>query len=322
MNRSPAKDRSPLRRALPLSLAALGSALVLTAGLAAPASAAAPAPAASAPGAAAARGGTDYVALGDSLASGPGIPDQVDANCARSDRNYPSLVAGRRGVRLTDVSCSGASTDEMTGPQNTAAPQFDALGRGTDLVTLSIGVNDIGVDGAGFTSIITTCARLTATDPAGSPCRDYFGASGSDQLRRNIDAAAPKVAATLAGIHRRAPHAEVLVVGYPSLVPDDGSACTSASVPFAAGDFSYLRDSEKSLNRMLARQAAKAGARYVDTYTPTVGHDMCSPVSTRWIEPVVPAAPTTAPAHPNALGHRAMADAVLRAARTCLHAGH
>lgn len=30
-----------------------------------------------------------YVALGDSYTSGPLIPDQVDANCARSNRNYP-----------------------------------------------------------------------------------------------------------------------------------------------------------------------------------------------------------------------------------------
>ncbi|MGW3466325.1 SGNH/GDSL hydrolase family protein, partial [Streptomyces olivaceoviridis] len=39
-----------------------------------------------------------YVALGDSYTSGPGIPRQVDAACARSDHNYPSLVAARRQV--------------------------------------------------------------------------------------------------------------------------------------------------------------------------------------------------------------------------------
>jgi len=41
---------------------------------------------------AAARSGP-YVALGDSYTSGPFIPTQVDLNCVRSNRNYPSLTA-------------------------------------------------------------------------------------------------------------------------------------------------------------------------------------------------------------------------------------
>lgn len=69
-----------------------------------------------------------YVALGDSYTSGPLIPDQVDANCARSNRNYPSLVAGRlRGTTLTDVSCGGATTAEMWKAQGGNPPQLDAL---------------------------------------------------------------------------------------------------------------------------------------------------------------------------------------------------
>lgn len=251
-------------------------------------------------------GGRDHVALGDSYASGPLIPDQVDAACLRSSHNYPSLVAARTHARLTDVSCSGATTAEMTAPQGSAPAQLDALGRGTDLVTLSIGGNDIG-----FSSVIATCAGVTASDPAGAPCRAHFTAGGHDQLAERVARTAPKVAEVIRGIHRRSPHARVVVVGYPDLFPDDGSACTSPSTPFAAGDFSYLRDTEKTLNAMLATQARKAGARYADTYTPTVGHDMCAPAGTRWIESLAPASPA-APAHPNARGEEAMAGAVLR----------
>ncbi|QIQ03198.1 SGNH/GDSL hydrolase family protein [Streptomyces liangshanensis] len=293
--------RLPARRTLALAAAALSGALAVTTAAVAPALATTPHPARH----------LDYVALGDSLASGPGVPDQVDANCLRSDHNYPSLIAkALRGTRLTDVSCSGASTAQMTAPQGTAGPQFDALNRGTDLVTITIGVNNVGVDGAGFTSIIGTCAKLGATDPAGSPCKDFFHKDGFDQLRKNIDDTAPKIAATLAGIHQRAPHAKVLVVGYPDLFPDDGSSCTSAEVPFAKGDFTFLRDANRSLNAMLAHQAGRGGARYVDTYRPTIGHDMCKPAGVRWIEPVVPPTPA-APAHPNARGQQALADAVL-----------
>ena len=56
--------------------------------------------------------------------------------------------------------------------------------------------------------------------------------------------------------------------------------------------------------------AAWNGARYADTYGPTVGHDMCKAPADRWIEPLQPTSPA-APAHPNAKGEAAMARAVL-----------
>ncbi|MFF4974745.1 SGNH/GDSL hydrolase family protein [Streptomyces sp. NPDC001083] len=248
----------------------------------------------------------DYVALGDSYASAPLVPDQVDPTCLRSSHNYPSLVAGSTAATLTDVSCSGATTADMTAAQGTAPAQFAALRRGTDLVTVTIGGNDIG-----FSTVLGTCARVTATDPAGAPCRAHFTSTGSDTVTDSIARTAPKVAQVLRGIHHRAPHARVVVVGYPDLFPDDGVGCTSAKVPLAAGDFSYLRDKEKELNAMLARQARRNGARYVDTYAPTVGHDLCRPVANRWIETFTPDSPA-APVHPNAAGESAMAGAVER----------
>ncbi|MEU6671360.1 SGNH/GDSL hydrolase family protein [Streptomyces sp. NPDC046727] len=248
---------------------------------------------------------TAYVALGDSYTSGPGIPRQVDADCARSDHNYPSLVAARRQVTaFTDVSCGGATTAEMWQAQGTNKPQLDALDRHTDLVTLQIGGNDVG-----FGSIIGTCARLAAQDPAGNPCERFYKASGHDQLALGIAGAAPKVDRVLRAVHARAPHARVVVVGYPDLLPDDGSGCFP-QVPFAEKDFPYLRDTEKRLNLMLRLVAAVNRAEYVDTYGATVGHDMCKAPADRWIEPLQPASPA-APAHPNAKGEEAMAQAVL-----------
>jgi lysophospholipase L1-like esterase len=287
------------RRKAALGAAAIGAALFLTAGNAAPAVAH---PAHPGHGGGAWR---QYVALGDSYASGPGIPDQVDANCARSDHNYPSLLArALRSRSFTDVSCGGATTAEMWKPQGTNPPQLDAVNRRTTLVTVQIGGNDIG-----FGDIIRTCAGVAATDPTGAPCRRYYGSGGTDRLAAAVRDTAPKVAAVLRDIRERAPHARVVVVGYPALLPDSGIGCRP-SVPFADGDFAYLRDTEKRLNTMLARQARAARAGYADTYTPGIGHDMCQAPADRWIEPLVPAAPA-APAHPNALGERAMASAVL-----------
>ncbi|MGW0860140.1 SGNH/GDSL hydrolase family protein [Streptomyces sp. NPDC002690] len=247
----------------------------------------------------------DLVALGDSYASAPLVPTQVDPTCLRSSQNYPSLVAQSRSAALTDVTCSGATTVDMTASQaEGVAPQLDALDRGTDLVTVTIGGNDIG-----FSTVLGTCAQLTSGDPAGTPCRTHFTAGGSDQVSDAIAATGPKVARVLRGIHQRAPHARVVVVGYPDLFPEDGVGCTGKTVPLAAGDFPWLRDREKELNSMLARQAHRNGAQYVDTYTPTIGHDLCTPTGPRWIETFAPETPA-APLHPNASGESAMATAV------------
>jgi lysophospholipase L1-like esterase len=188
--------------------------------------------------------------------------------------------------------------------QGTNPPQLNALQRGTDLVTVQIGGNDIG-----FSSIISTCAQLSSQDLAGDPCRRHYTSSGADELTLRILDTAPKIARVLRAVHARAPHARVLVVGYPALLPEDGSGCYP-SVPFAAKDFPYLRDTGKRLNLMMRVVARLNGAEYVDTYGPTIGHDMCKAPEIRWVEPLRPTSPA-APAHPNAKGEEAMARAVL-----------
>ena len=84
-------------------------------------------------------------------------------------------------------------------------------------------------------------------------------------------------------------------------------------MPIAYDDVPYLRAKEHELNAMLGTQAASAKAVYVDTYTPSIGHDACQIETVRWVEPVVPTAPA-APVHPNADGMAATARFVLAAA--------
>lgn len=254
----------------------------------------------------------EYVALGDSYTAGPLIPVQTGqpAGCLRSDHNYPSLVRqSLRSSAFRDVSCSGATTDDMTKAQQVTGganpPQLNALTRNTALVTLGIGGNDIG-----FAQIIETCATRSSTKPLGAACKDYYNRTGHDELEARINATAPKVAAVLDAIHQRSPDATVLVVGYPTILPDSGPGCYPV-VPFSPGDVSYLRQVEKHLNAMLAAQAGSAGAEFVDTYRSSIGHDICQLPGTKWVEGLVPTSPA-APVHPNALGMRNSADNVLR----------
>lgn len=241
----------------------------------------------------------NYVALGDSYASGAGLSLVDDADCDRTSESYPAVIAGAvKAKSFKNVTCSGATTAEMAKAQGTNPAQLSALSADTDLVTLTIGGNDIG-----FTEIITNCVVGSFSDPTGSPCKAHYNASGSDALTTRISSAAAKLTVTLQYIRALAPKARVLVVGYPSLVPDDGKACRPG-VPFADGDVSYLRDVNKKLNQALAERARSAGAEYADTYTMTIGHDMCQNETDRWIEPLET---KLAPAHPNRWGQHAMA---------------
>ncbi|RSN66706.1 GDSL family lipase [Streptomyces sp. WAC 04229] len=238
-----------------------------------------------------------YAALGDSFSSGLGIPTQTDATCGRSDHNYPTLVASAVGASsATDVTCAGATTRHITGSQDGIAPQIDAVRADTAVVTLGIGGNDLDLAGT-----IKRCVLLAYLSPNGAPCKTSYTLGGTDEIGSRINATAPKVAAGLQAIRAKAPQARILLVGYPALVPDDGTACRS-TIPLATGDFPWLRDKTRQLNSVLSQVAAAGGATFVDTYTPSVGHDACKPAGVRWIEPTDTAA--AAGFHPNAAAHQ------------------
>src|SRR5262249_29760263 len=89
-----------------------------------------------------------YVALGSSMASGPGIAPRADGApwpAGRSARNYPHLVASKLGLDLVDVTYSGATTAHvLRNRQFGAPPQVEALNGSEALVTVTIGGNDVG----------------------------------------------------------------------------------------------------------------------------------------------------------------------------------
>jgi lysophospholipase L1-like esterase len=257
--------------------------------------------------------GASYVALGDSYTAGPLIPDQTGspAGCLRSTHDYPALTAAAIGASsFTNVSCSGATTADMTASQpvtlGTNPPQFSALSSGTTLATIGIGGNDIG-----FYSIVKTCAEESLTNPFGSPCKNHYDSGGTDQLAQAIQNLAPAVGAVLQGIHQRAPGARVFLVGYPAILPNTGNGCWPL-VPVSFGDVPYLRGVELELNQMLASEAVANDATFVNTYTDSIGHDACQLPGAKWVEGLIPTSPA-APFHPNELGEQHMADRVIAA---------
>jgi GDSL-like Lipase/Acylhydrolase family len=241
----------------------------------------------------------DYVALGDSYAAGPLIPLQIQPfGCLKSNNNYAHIAQRTLAfAEFRDPSCSGADTQDMTQAQGVTPgpnpPQFDSLQSDTQLVTITIGGNDIG-----FSSIAEDCFTLQRT---GSPCRDQYVQNGRDEISERIAATAPKVAAVFQGIHERSPQARVYVLTYAAIFPENDDFGCWPQMPVADGDIVYLREKQRELNAMLVAQAAANNVGVIDWYAASIGHDACKPPGLRWVEPAIPAN-AAAPVHPNLLG--------------------
>jgi lysophospholipase L1-like esterase len=262
-----------------------------------------------APSAIAAGTYTGYVALGDSYTAGPDIrPQQAGAPlaCGRSELNYPSLVAGKLGARLTDMSCSGAVTANLTTvAQGLNPPQIDGVGPATSLVTVSIGGNDDDL----FMTLMTAC-RLDNLRPhlSPAPCQARLGGFVPGILRQTQ----AKISAVLQAIHARAPAAAVLVIGYPRLIPATG---TCAALPFAPGDYQWIDSDLRGLSTAMSEAVASdnGGSTFVDTYGPSLDHSACA--ADPWINGMTSGQDGSAPDHPNARGMAATASAIVAALR-------
>lgn len=244
-----------------------------------------------------------YVNLGDSYSAGSGVVPTVPGaleQCAQSADNYSHLIAQRFGYHLTDVSCGGATTDDFFTVQYPGLhPQLDALGPGTDLVTFMIGGND----GMVFAGTVGKCLAAAATTLGrGAPCKDTYGDSIANEIRTQTF---PKLVKAMRAVRTTAPRARVAVISYPWIMPATYEPCPA--FPVAAGDVAYTYDIQATLNDAIRRAATETGVTFVDATTPSVGHDSCKPVGTRWIEPIL-TTQQIVPVHPNALGERELAS--------------
>ena len=254
--------------------------------------------------------GERYVALGDSFTSGAGLPqtDRGAFTCGQSSLNYPSLVAKAIGAKLVDVSCGGATTENGTQPQSLGGeawpPQLDAVTKGTDLVTVSLGGNDF----SWYLGVMFGCTTAATSDPTGDPC-ERQGTS----LESDLTALPPQIGARLEALlteaHRRAPEAEVLLVGYPQPVPASG---TCPELPLATGDYPFVRAQWEALDVAMREAASAAGATFVGVLGPSEGHDICAGPDA-WVNGLVAQPGVAAAYHPLASGQAAVAELVEQA---------
>ncbi|BBX18984.1 hydrolase [Mycolicibacterium duvalii] len=244
-----------------------------------------------------------YVALGSSMAAGPGIRPRATGSprrAGRSARNYPHLVADRLGLPLVDVTYSGAATAHVLAErQHGAPPQADALDGSESLVTVTIGGNDVGYVPMLFAAGLPRAARFIPL--LGTKIRDLL----NPQARlRALDEVGDALIAVGQTLRARAPRATVLFVDYLTLLPDDP--------PLRDADARLARHLAATLEQLTADAAQATGCGLVRAGAASRDHHAWAPEpwTTRF---GVPAPGRPAPLHPNAAGMRAVAELVVAA---------
>jgi lysophospholipase L1-like esterase len=228
----------------------------------------------------------NYVALGDSYASGVGTRTYIadSGSCQRSVKAYPYLDAARLGANLTFVACSGARVADVT------ANQLSAVTSAANRITVQVGGND-----AGFSSVITECAK-----PA------WLGdcTTAINNATATINNTIPgRLNGLYAAIKSRASSAHVIVVGYPRLF--NGTDCNAGTF-FSPDEMTRLNDTANLLNSKIAAAAAAAGFAFVNPTTAFIGHSVCG--NPEWINGL--SNPVSESYHPNVTGQAQYANLV------------
>ncbi|MEU6594489.1 SGNH/GDSL hydrolase family protein [Streptomyces sp. NPDC046881] len=273
-----------------------------------------------------------WVALGDSYTAGviraAGNTFEVPRDgCERTDRSYPQVIDRDLGglFELTNVSCGAATIENVTDtsqhpigrhmppisedpdyPFPAVPPQSEAVGTDTDVITVGVGGNTLG-----FAGILMKCPELGGeSGGVGTPCKDALAAGIPARLKK----VRQEYDRMLSVLHERAPHAKILAVGYPTIIPRDTSGCRFGDLTqfgtITQGDLDWLRhDVLEPLNKAIANSTGtQEAAGFVDLYASSRNHSVCD--DAKWVEGFVTLPDQLSFVHPNALGHRNTADHV------------
>jgi len=245
-----------------------------------------------------------YVALGSSMAAGPGIPPRAPGSpraAMRSARNYPHLLAEDLGLDLVDVTYSGATTAHvLTDRQNGTAPQLTALDGTEDLVTITVGGNDIAYVPGMYVATLPGALRLLPV--VGGRLRDVL-----DPARRELSL--DKVADSLVTVGERvralAPNARALFVEYLTLLPPSGMKAP----PLKREHADLARHLADRLAELTAKAAAATGCEVVRVAEASSAHHAWS--DDPWtVGATLPLPGRPLAYHPNAAGMRAVTDLI------------
>jgi GDSL-like lipase/acylhydrolase family protein len=223
--------------------------------------------------------GPVYAALGDSYSAGlgAGAYDSSSGGCRRSADAYPALwAAAHHAASFTFAACAGAMTTDVAGKQ------LGHVHSATSLVSVTVGGND-----ASFADVMSTCVLHSQ-----ATCLSRVA-----QARSYVDKTLPgRLDAAYAAIRVRAPHARVVVVGYPRFYEVPG-ACLLGLDDTSRDAIDRAID---DLDGVIAKRAADHGFAFADVRPAFTGHELCS--GSPWLHGV--SLPLEESYHPTAAGQR------------------
>jgi hypothetical protein len=244
-----------------------------------------------------------YVALGDSYSAGwglvpyfrPGDPDAHadfgDAPAADPVKCGRSPLASAFSVKLPNATvsidhdpgaemrfraCGGAVSVELVGrPQHPkeAGPQVRFIDDSTDLVTLTMGGNDVN-----FANIIKKCATNTSTDCQTQP---YLRLNSG--LTLTLDEFTDLRLAlvhldlldALRTVRAKAPNSTVLVADYPHLLSVTAPGHCQEEAAYSRGEREWLASGVDRMGTIIERAAREAGVFSTSVISAFSTHEKC-----------------------------------------------
>lgn len=231
----------------------------------------------------------DYLALGDSFASGEGAYEYKasSAGCHISKNSYPYLIRASRGLNTAEsVACAGAVINDIASSSPSYAGQIkDGLRRDErrpdsiltafspgylaqkefvdeylpSVITVSVGGNDIG-----FGRKLLRCIEA---DTCYSSYEDRL------EIMREMNNKFPRLVQLYRELLETSTGSRVYVLGYPHLFQSDGDC--GVNVRLNAQEVTFSNLAIDYLNSVLRRAAEKAGAGFVDLSDAFDGHRLC-----------------------------------------------
>ncbi|CAM5286857.1 SGNH/GDSL hydrolase family protein [Leifsonia shinshuensis] len=232
-------------------------------------------------------GGLRYIALGDSEAAGTGA-----AGCVHAPGAYPAVLAASYGQSPSfSAACAGATTADVY-TQLASLSAHGAIGGGTKLVTLTVGINDLGWQNA-----LRPCSGPNAT----LACLQSLATALTSG--RSLPG---KISGLVTAIRALAPEARIRVTDYPLLFGVVSGTCDIGSFGGTPVDVTATQATlvdgalvgVAAFIRHGVAGARDANTRFVDVIGGFAGHGLCT--STPWIFGFGPAVWDAL--HANALG--------------------
>ncbi len=233
----------------------------------------------------------NYVALGDSYSSGEGnAPFDLSSSvasdpsqCHQSPLAYPVDLVGdvssSYNLKLFMAACTGAQTNDVTSTWQFPGqqppyqqPQLDYLHSSTNLVTMTMGGDNVG-----FAPVVKLC--LATPDHCVQKLRTMASSFGGGHtvVTEDISALFGELTSLYAKVKIAAPNAAIYVLGYPNIFPSTASGCPSDGLGFILSpNFAWFRTETARLDQVIQAAAAEAGVNYVPDLHAFSGHELCS----------------------------------------------